>query len=334
MNGSNPRQVSVIGAGSWGTALAHLLADAGAEVTLWGRDPAVISDINTRHQNRKYLADCLLNEKVKGSTDLASALSKASVIVCSVPTQQIRQVFAPYAAKLSGKTVINTAKGMELGTFCRVSEIFSELAPSAKYAVLSGPSFAEEVARRLPTAVTVAATELAVAEQVQQSLATSYFRAYSSQDVIGVELAGSLKNVVAIGSGVVAGLKLGYNAQAAIINRGIAEMTRMGKKLGAEPLTFMGLAGMGDLILTCTGPLSRNRRLGIALGEGKTLNEAQHAVGGVAEGVFTARAAEEFARKLGIEMPITEQVHRILYQGTTPQQALAELMSRDLKAEW
>lgn len=328
------QKVAVIGGGSWGTAVANVFADAGNPTTLWSRDPLVADQMNRNHTNEKYLKGLSLNPELKATSDLAGALDEAEVVVCSIPTQQIRNVFLPHTSRFRGKTVVNTSKGIEVGTNACVSEIFFELAPQSPYVMLSGPSFAQEVVQRLPTAVTVASKNSQINERVQQALKTQYFRAYRSHDVVGVELAGALKNVIAIASGMVTGLKLGYNAQAAIINRGIAEIMRMGKKRGAEPLTFLGLAGVGDLILTCTGPLSRNRRLGVALGEGKNLTQIQQELGGVAEGVYTAKSARELARIMGVEMPITEQVYSILYEQGTAQKALLELMSRDLKEEW
>ncbi len=327
-------RIAIVGAGSWGTAVANVFADVGGDVTLWGRDAEAVRHIHERHENHKYLKGVMLNVALKASRDLSGTLAAADIVVCSIPTQQIRSVFAPYAELLAGKTIVNTSKGIEIGTDARVSEIFAELAPSAKYVALSGPSFALEVVQRLPTAVTVASTDKESASEIQRLMSTPYFRAYTSRDVVGVELAGALKNVVAIASGMVTGLKLGYNAQAALINRGIVEMARMGRKLGAEPLTFLGLAGMGDLVLTCTGPLSRNRRVGVLLGEGKKLDQIQRDLGGVAEGVFTARSSRDLARKHGIEMPIGEQIYGIVHDGVSPSKALSSLMGRDLKEEW
>ena len=327
-------KIAIIGAGSWGTALANVLADAGGDVTLWGRDKAVVEKINSIHENPKYLKGYKLAGSLKASSDLPGILSAASVVFCSIPTQQVRAVFAKQASLLRLKIVVNASKGIEMGTHACVSEIFREICSDCRYAVLSGPSFAQETVQRLPTAVTVAAKNSQDAVAIQKMLSTPYFRAYTSRDVCGVELGGALKNVIAIASGMVAGLKLGYNSQAALINRGIAEIMRMGRKKGAEPLTFLGLAGMGDLILTCTGPLSRNRRVGFALGEGRKLEEIQSELGGVAEGIYTARSAYELARQNGVDMPITEQVYRILYEDRTPQQAVTELMSRALKEEF
>ena len=325
--------VAVIGAGSWGTAVAHVFADAGQVTTIWGRDSVVVDGIQSRHQNPKYLKGIPLANSLRATTDLPSVLKSASVVVCSIPTQQIRSVFTPVAPLLTGKLIVNTSKGIEIGTNATVSEIFAQISPSSPYVILSGPSFAEEVVKRLPTAVTVAAKNPSDAEKIQRAMVTPYFRVYRTRDVAGVELAGALKNVVAIASGAVSGLGLGYNAQAAIINRGIAEIMRMSRRRGADPLTFLGLAGMGDLVLTCTGPLSRNRKLGELLARGKTFDQAREELGGVAEGAYTVRSAAELANKLGVEMPITEQVNQILYHGGTVQKALSDLMSRDLKEE-
>jgi glycerol-3-phosphate dehydrogenase (NAD(P)+) len=327
-------KIAVIGSGSWGTAVANIFADQGYSTTVWGRDAEVVAQIQHHHENRKYLKGISLSEKLAASSDLAATLKAADVIVCSIPTQQIRSVFGTHRDLVQGKLVVNTSKGIEMGTHLLVSQIFKEITPDSPYVMLSGPSFASEVARRLPAACAAAASDLARANQLQHMLSNNYFRIYSSTDVVGVEVAGALKNVVAIASGMVNGLKLGYNAQAAIINRGIAEMMRLGNVMGAQSLTFLGLSGMGDLILTCTGPLSRNRKLGEALGEGKKVADIQRELGGVAEGVYTARSAHELSLRLKIEMPITEQIYRIVYENGTPQQAVTELMSRDLKQEW
>jgi len=334
MNTKIIRKVAVVGAGSWGTALGNLFADQCEEVILWGRDNDVVQGLNVRHENSKYLKGVPLSPKLKATNQLEAALEGADLVVGSVPTQQIRGVMGPVASKLRSAIILNSSKGIELGTHLRVSEIYQELIPEAQYAIISGPSFALEVAERLPTAVTVACQSREVGTLIQKQLSNSYFRVYTSTDVSGVELAGALKNVVAIATGVVTGLGLGYNAQAAVINRGIAEIMRMGKRFGAEPLTFLGLAGTGDLILTCTGPLSRNRTLGVKLGQGKALSEIQRELGGVAEGVYTAQSARELAQRNEIDMPITEQVYQMLYQNKSARQALIDLMGRDLKEEW
>lgn len=326
-------KVTTVGCGSWGTALGNLFADAGHESVIWGRDADVIASINREHMNQKYLAGKPLSVRLSASGDLAASLKRADAIVCSIPTQRIRPVFAPFAEHLEGKILINTSKGMEMGTRLRVSEIFQAMGVNVHYVVLSGPSFAKEVVEQQPTAVTVASTDHALALKIQQSVFTPYFRAYTTADVVGVELAGALKNVIALATGIVRGRKLGFNAQAAVINRGMAEIVRMGKKLGADPATFLGLAGMGDLVLTCTGPLSRNLQAGMLIGEGKPLEQIVETLGGVAEGIYTAQSAYELATERGIDMPILGEIHAILYEGKTPEKAVASLMGRDLREE-
>ena len=326
-------KVTVVGSGSWGTAIANIFADAGSDTLLWGRDTETVRSIQNQSENSKYLKGYKLNSQLKATTDLDAALEHADWVVCSIPTQKIRQVLAPVSDRLNGKTIINTSKGLEMGTHMRVSQIFGSFCPDSPYAMLSGPSFAQEVVERQPTAVTLASADKTLAERIQKKTAAPYFRSYTTVDTVGVELAGALKNVVALATGIVRGTKLGYNAQAAVITRGLAEIVRMGKKLGADPATFQGLAGMGDLVLTCTGPLSRNLRAGMFIGAGKPLDEIVQALGGVAEGIYTAQSAFELATAQGIEMPILAEIHSILYEGKTPQKALASLMGRDLREE-
>lgn len=326
-------KVATIGAGSWGTAVANLFSDAGFETVIWGRDAEVMGAINSQHENPKYLRGRKLSDRLAATTDLRKAVSESEIIVCSIPTQKARSVFAPMAELLEGKIVVNTSKGMEIGTRMRLSQVFESMCPSVRYAMLSGPSFAQEVIDRQPTAVTIASMDRELSALLQKKLATSYFRAYTSADLVGVELAGALKNVIAIATGIVRGTRLGYNSQAAVITRGLAEIVRIGKKLGADPATFLGLAGMGDLVLTCTGPLSRNLRAGIMIGEGKPLQEITQELGGVAEGIYTVQAAFELSSELSIEMPILNEMHAILYEGKTVSSALASLMGRDLREE-
>ncbi len=326
-------QFLVMGGGSWGTALAHVLADSGMTTRIWARDVQVVDEIQKKHLNSKYLPGLALSPAIQATHQLPEAILKSDVIVCAIPTQQIRSALGPVASILNGKSVLNSSKGIEQNSLKRVSEIVKDICPDSPYMIISGPSFAQEVIQRLPTAVTIGTTNESLAEQMQLAFSAPYFRAYRSKDVVGIELAGALKNVLAIATGVAAGLGLGHNAQAALINRGIAEVTRLGVKLGADAMTFMGLAGVGDLVLTCTGPLSRNRRLGIEIGKGKSFEEVKALIGGVAEGYYTAQSAYLLAKKAQVEMPITENVYRILYEGLPPKQALTELMSRDLKSE-
>lgn len=328
------KSVCVVGQGAWGTAVANIFAEAGQTTVIWGRDREVSKSINERHENTHYLKGIPLSKNLTASHDLKAALKKADLIVNALPTQVIRQVFTPHAELLKNKHLMNTAKGIEIGSNRRVSEIFDEIQKTITYSILSGPSFALETAQKQPTAVTLASLQRTEAEEIQQLMAVPYFRTYTSEDVVGVELAGAMKNIIAIASGIASGLGLGYNTQAALINRGLIEIMRLGKVLKANPMTFFGLAGMGDLILTCTGPLSRNRNFGVALGQGKTISETLKIIGGVAEGYYTAESAFSLAQALKIDMPILEQIHQILYHGKDPKQAVSDLMNRELKDEW
>lgn len=328
------KSVCVVGQGAWGTAVANIFAEAGQATVIWGRDPQISNSINQLHENSHYLKGIPLAKNLMASLDLVDCLKRADLIVNALPTQAIREVFSPHAELLKNKHIMNTAKGIEIGSNLRVSEIFHQIQRTVVYSILSGPSFAQETANKYPTAVTLASLKREEAEYVQSLMVVPYFRTYTSEDVVGVELAGALKNIIAIGSGIVSGLGLGYNTQAALINRGLIEIMRLGKVLHANPMTFFGLAGMGDLILTCTGPLSRNRNFGIALGQGKSVADTLKALGGVAEGYYTAQSAFSLSQKLNLEMPILEQVHQILYHGKSPKQAVSDLMNRELKDEW
>jgi len=328
------KSICVVGQGAWGTAVANIFAEAGHKTVLWGRDSQVSHDIQTLHENTRYLKGIALSPYLETSLDLDRTLASSDLIVNALPTQSIREVFTPRVQFLKNKHLMNTAIGIEIGTNLRVSQIFEKLQPQLRYSILSGPSFALETAQKQPTAVTLASNFSEEAETIQQLMSVPYFRIYTSTDVAGVELAGALKNIIAIASGMVGGLGLGYNTQAALINRGLIEIMRLGKMLRAETMTFFGLAGMGDLILTCTGPLSRNRNFGVALGQGKKVAEALQSVGGVAEGFYTAKSAHALAHSLKVEMPILEQVYLILYEGKSPKQAVADLMKRELKDEW
>lgn len=326
-------RVTVLGSGGWGTAIAHLCADAGLDTLLWGRDSGLLDAIASRRRNDRYLSGLELAAGIRVEHDIANAIDASEILLGCVPTQHIRSNLATHRNRLAGKLYVNTAKGIEMGSNLRVSEILRIVAPEARYAMLSGPSFAPEVVRRLPTVVTIASPDKNDAITMQNLLKTDYFRSYVSTDVAGVELAGALKNVIAIAAGIVVGLDLGFNAQAALINRGLMEVARLGRKFGAEPLTFLGLAGMGDLVLTCTGPLSRNRRLGEMLGLGKDRAQAERELGGVAEGVFTVKAARALGEKLEVELPIIEQVYKIVHEGADPRSAVPALMRRDFREE-
>jgi glycerol-3-phosphate dehydrogenase (NAD(P)+) len=323
----------VVGAGAWGTALAVHLVRAGHSVRLWAREDDVVSDIRERGRNDVYLPGVLLPEGLWATGRLEEAVDGADVALMVIPSEFCRAVYHELADKLPTEVVLVSAtKGIELDSLRRMTEVAGEEIPGHPLAALSGPSFAVEVAREQPTAVVVASHQTDVAERLQRVMSRPTFRVYSSPDLVGVELAGALKNVIAIAAGVVDGLGLGHNTVAALITRGLAEVTRLAVALGGKADTLAGLAGLGDLVLTCTGGLSRNRRLGRALGEGKTLAEATSSTT-VAEGVRTTLAACDLASRARVDMPIAFQMRAVLYEGRAPQAAVEELMSRSLKRE-
>ncbi len=328
-------KVAVIGAGSWGTTLADLLARNGHRVALWAREPEVVASVNARHVNDMFLADAPLHDGVTARDTIPDAVGEAEMIVSATPSHAVRTTAQAVAAAIPGRRplVVSVSKGLEPETHRMLSDALAAALPDCPIAVLSGPSFAREVYAQLPTAVVTAAGDAEVAQRVQAAFATRYFRVYWSHDMIGVQLGGALKNVIALASGILVGAGLGFNTQAALITRGLAEIARLGVALGADPLTFAGLAGMGDLLLTTTGTLSRNRALGIELGKGRGLAELLAERRTVAEGVNTARAAVALADQTGVELPITREVERVLFEGKAPRQAIADLMERTLKAE-
>jgi glycerol-3-phosphate dehydrogenase (NAD(P)+) len=322
----------VLGGGAWGTALASHAARAGLEVRLWVREPDVAAAVNERHENLAYLPGAELPRELRASTDLAEALAGVETVIVAVPSEYCRAVYREAASLLpAGAALVSATKGLEVDTLQRMSEVAAAEAPGHTPAVLSGPSFALEVARGLPTAVVVASRDHGCAERVQRALATRAFRVYSSEDVVGVELAGALKNVIAIAAGIVDGLGYGHNTVAALITRGLAEISRLAVALGGRPDTLAGLAGLGDLVLTCTGGLSRNRTVGQRLGRGQSLQEAT--AGLHPEGVRTTLAACALAERHGIDLPIAAQMNAVLYAGKPPREALEELMLRSLKRE-
>jgi glycerol-3-phosphate dehydrogenase (NAD(P)+) len=328
-------KIAVVGGGAWGTALADLLARKGETVTLWAREPEVVQSVNRDHVNAMFLPGSKLAPTLVAVGDLATAVRGAEVIVSAAPSHAVRPVMSQAAAALSGKPlVVSASKGLDPDKLERPSTVLIEVLPAGTpVAVLSGPSFALEVFQRQATAVVAAAADHAVAQQVQRVFSTAYFRVYSHTDVIGVELGGALKNVIALAAGILEGLGLGYNTRAALITRGLAEITRLGVALGAEPMTFAGLAGMGDLILTATGALSRNRGLGVALGQGQSVAQALARTQAVIEGVNTARTAVALGERHGVELPIAREVANVLFQNKPPRQAITDLMERELKAE-
>ncbi len=325
-------RTTILGGGAWGTALASHCVRAGLPVRIWIREPEVAAEVNETHQNRAFLPGVELPDALRATSQMEEALSDAEVVLVVVPSEFCREVYRRAAALApQGAILVSATKGLETDTLRRMSEVAALEAPGHPLAVLSGPSFALEVARALPTAVVVASADHAVAETVQRPLATRSFRVYSSQDVVGVELAGALKNVIAIAAGIVDGLGYGHNTVAALITRGLAEITRLAVAEGARPDTLAGLAGLGDLVLTCTGALSRNRTVGTRLGRGLPLAEA--CSGMHPEGVRTTLAACALAERRGIEMPIARQMRAVLHEGKAPRPAVDELMLRSLKRE-
>ncbi|MDG2010448.1 MAG: NAD(P)-dependent glycerol-3-phosphate dehydrogenase [Candidatus Binatia bacterium] len=328
---------SVIGAGSWGTALAMQLARAGHSVSLWARDAAHIGEIQRTGENKRYLNGCPFPEGVHASADLEAVVRAADeLLVCAVPSHAVRETLErarPWIADTA--IIVSASKGIEEETAQRMSEVISQATGAGeRVAVLSGPSFAREVAEAMPTALTAAASNMAHAEFVQHYFASAMFRVYALDDVIGVEVGGAVKNVIAIATGVSDGLGLGHNARAALITRGLTEISRLAARLGGDPLTVSGLSGMGDLVLTCTGSLSRNRSVGLRLGEGESLKEILGDMQQVAEGVRNTLAIDDLARDLAVELPITSQMRALLFENKTASAAMVDLMSRQLKPEF
>jgi len=332
-----PVRIAVIGAGSWGTALGNLLAKKGHDTILWSYEAELPRVIQVEHRNPRYLSEVSLDPRLRATHSIAHAVDGADVVVSVTPSHTVREVLGRAAPDLRRDVLlVSASKGIEEGSLKTIDGVFLEVLPpriAADAAFLSGPSFALEVGRENPTAVTMASRNPEAAVRAQELFQTDYFRVYTTDDVTGVELGGAIKNVIAIASGVVAGLGFGSNTMAALITRGLAEMTRLGVALGANPLTFAGLAGMGDLILTCTGGLSRNRAVGIALGQGERLEEVLAGMSMVAEGVRTTRSARALAQRVGVEMPIVEEVHAILFEGRPARSAVENLMLREPKAE-
>ncbi len=330
-------RVGVIGAGAWGTALAQLLASKGDQVRLWAHEPEVVEDVNRRHENRVFLGGVELHPELRATVELGEAVAGAELVLSVVPSHVVREVMGRLGPHLPvGVPLVSASKGIENDSLLTVGEVIEDVLPIVHHPVLcflSGPSFAREVALLRPTAVSVAARFERVAVQVQQRLAAPTFRTYSTTDVVGVELGGALKNVIAIAAGAADGLGLGHNAVAALITRGLAEVTRLAVKRGANPLTLAGLSGMGDLVLTCTGGLSRNRQVGHKLAQGLTREEIVRDMRQVAEGILTARAAHQLAAREEIDMPICAHVYRMLYEGLPVQEAVIGLMGRSLKRE-
>jgi glycerol-3-phosphate dehydrogenase (NAD(P)+) len=329
-------RVAVMGTGSWGTTFAVVLADAGAKVTMWGRRPEVCREIEEQHRNSDYLGDLPLPDTISASPSAGVALDGADVVVLALPSQTLRENLEAWRPLLPPASVlVSLMKGVELGTLRRMSEVVSEVAGAGadRVAVVSGPNLASEIAHRQPTATVVACADLDVAEQIAEGCSTGYFRPYTNTDVVGVELGGAVKNVIGLAVGISEGLGLGDNTKASIITRGLAETARLGAALGAEPATFAGLAGMGDLVATCASPLSRNRTFGVHLGHGMTIDEVLAMTRRTAEGVKSCGPILELARKVGVDMPITEQVVAVVHDGVPVRDMTSRLLSRARKQE-
>ncbi len=330
--------IGVVGAGSWGTALADLLARIGHRVTLWAYESDLVLRMRETKENDLYLPDISLHEELEFTNSLAEVVKGKELILLVPPSQLMRQILRQLLLHLEdGRILVSASKGIENESLMTMSQVISEelkaAGRKADLAFLSGPSFAREVARGLPTAVVVAAEDVAIAELVQKVFSGEFFRVYTNSDVIGVEFGGSLKNVMALAAGIADGLGFGSNTRAALITRGLSEMTRLGVAAGAERQTFAGLAGMGDLVLTCTGDLSRNRSVGLELGRGRSLQDILAGMNMVAEGVKTTISTYQLAAKLKVSAPITEQVYKILEEGKDPHQAVTDLLDRSLKSE-
>jgi glycerol-3-phosphate dehydrogenase (NAD(P)+) len=329
-------RAAVFGTGNWGTAFSLVLADAGTDTVLCGRRAEVVEQIEFEHQNPEYLPGITLPDAVRATTDPAAALDGADFLVLTIPTQSLRESLTRWAPLIPPQTVlVSLMKGIELGTCMRMSQVIAEVTGAApdRIAVVSGPNLAQEIAERHPAASVVACADQAVAERLQKACHSPYFRPYTNTDVIGCELGGAVKNVIGLAAGIAEGMGLGDNTKASLITRGLAETTRLGVAAGADPFTFSGLAGLGDLVATCASPLSRNHRFGSLLGRGRTVAEAQQEVRQTTEGVKSCESVLELARRHGVEMPLVETVVAVVHEGRAPREMLAALMARSAKSE-
>ena len=325
---------AVVGAGAWGTALADVLARNGHDVRLWAYEADVVESINGNHENLRFLGGHKVAPAIRATGDIKEAVEGAELVTLATPSHVLRSILRSAGKSIPRSALIVVAtKGIEKGTLCLMTEVAEQEISGSTVVALSGPSFAKEVVTCQPTAVVVASEKIEAASVAQRAFSSPYFRTYTHTDVIGVELGGALKNVMAVATGIAEGLGLGFNARAALVTRGLAEMTRLGLALGAEQSTFAGLAGLGDLVLTCTGSLSRNRAVGVEMGKGRTLEEVLGDRETVAEGVVTAQSARELAAREGVEMPIVDTVNRVLFEGQPAHSAIAALMTRELRAE-
>jgi glycerol-3-phosphate dehydrogenase (NAD(P)+) len=332
------KQIAIIGAGSWGTALSIVAAEAGNSVRLWSRSPEVVTAIDRHRVNSVYLPDAQIPAGVQATTEIGEALIDSEIVIIATPSHATRTVLESMPSKLpSDAVVVSATKGIEIETGKRISQLVAEVLGDQlgnRFVCLSGPSFAKEVVEHHPTAIVAASTDRKLSEAIQTALSSASLRIYTNDDVVGTELGGSVKNVMAIAAGMVAGLGLGFNSVAALITRGLAEMSRLALAEGGKLETMMGLAGLGDLVLTCTGSLSRNRFVGHELGKGRSLDEIISGMKEVAEGVRTSRALKLLANRRAVEMPITEEVFSVLYEGKAVKDAAMQLMTRPLRGEF
>jgi glycerol-3-phosphate dehydrogenase (NAD(P)+) len=326
--------IAIIGSGSWGTALANLLSLKGNTVKVWGRNKDYMEEINRTKVNRKYLPKLKLSDSLEFSNDIEKVLENTEVIVLAVASQAVRKVLIKFEKYISNQILVDVAKGIDTENLKTISQTVEEILPNSRYVVLSGPSHAEEVSLGMPTTIVSASKNRKDAEFIQDLFSTESLRVYTNPDVMGVEIAGALKNIIAIGAGISDGLGYGDNAKAALITRGILEITKLGIVLGAKEDTFKGLAGIGDLIVTCTSMHSRNRKCGMLLGEGKSLEEAIEEVGMVVEGATTVKAAYQLSQKYDVYMPITKELFQILYENSDPRDSVKKLMLRRKKHEF
>lgn len=327
-------KIAIIGSGSWGTALGNLLSLKDNDVYIWGRNTSYMDEINRTNENKKYLPGLKLDEKLKFSSDINYVVEGSKVIVFAIASQGIKTVLEQYTEVIKDQIIVNVAKGIDISSLKTMSQLFNEFLPNNSYVALSGPSHAEEVSKNIPTAIVSASRNRKNAEFVQDLFTTDTLRVYTNPDVTGVEIGGALKNIIAIGAGIADGLGYGDNAKAALMTRGIIEIGRLGIVLGAREETFKGLTGIGDLIVTCTSMHSRNRRCGIMLGEGKTLEEAINSIGMVVEGATTIKATYELSKKHNVYMPITQELYRVLYEGKDPLESVSKLMLKRQKHEF
>lgn len=328
------KKIAVVGAGSWGTALAVMLEQDGHDVTMWARNAEAIEKMKTTRENKQYLPGVFLGENINLTSDIEKAVKEKEIIISAVPSRAVRETMTKFSNLFQKDAIIvNVAKGLEQGSLLRLSEVIKECVPQCHPCVLSGPSHAEEVGRCIPTACVIATEENDIAKMIQKEFMNPNFRLYTNSDVVGVEIGAALKNIMALAAGMSDGLGFGDNTKAALMTRGMTEMTRLGIAMGGKAETFAGLSGIGDLIVTCTSMHSRNRRAGILLGRGKSLDETLAEVKMVVEGINTVQAACELAKKYHVSMPITEEINQVLFYGKNVREAVLQLMTRDGKAE-